>query len=57
MGIHFKMMQFLGRTIRIRSYSNYTKIRDLSEKQVGSPIEIKVRVKRKQKTNKNCLFK
>ncbi|KAG4079973.1 hypothetical protein HA402_006285 [Bradysia odoriphaga] len=48
-------MQFMGKTIRIRSYSSYTKIRDISEKLVGSPIQIKGWIKA-QRIMKNLIF-
>lgn len=35
-------MQFVRQTRCYRCYSSYTKIRDLSEKLIGSPIQIKV---------------
>lgn len=35
-------MQFIRQSRCVRCYSSYTKIRDLSEKLIGSPIQIKV---------------
>ncbi|XP_037029732.1 probable asparagine--tRNA ligase, mitochondrial [Bradysia coprophila] len=55
MKFNVRMMQFMGKTIRIRSYSSYTKIRDISEQLVGSPIQIKGWIKA-QRVMKNVIF-